>query len=273
MIVAQLTDIHIKPEGRLAYRQVDSAACIRAAVAQVNAAAPAPDLILVTGDLVDAGLPEEYALLRGFLAPLRAPVFLMPGNHDARGPLRAAFPDHAYLGAGEGPICYAIEAFPLRIVALDSVVPGEAFGTIGAEQLAWLDRTLAAAPDRETLLAVHHPPFATGIGHMDAIGLRDADALAAIVSRHRQVRRIVSGHVHRAVQTLWAGTLASIAPSVAHQVALDLRADAEPMFYLEPAGFQLHRYTPETGIVSHTAAIGDWQGPFPFFDADGTLID
>lgn len=273
MIFAQLTDLHIKPAGQLAYRQVDTSACFEAALAHVQSQTVRPDLVLFTGDLVDAGRVEEYARLRQHLASLQLPYFLMPGNHDARDALRATFPDHAYLGAGDAPICYTIEQFAVRIIALDSLVPGASGGAIGLEQLSWLADRLAEQPARPTVIAVHHPPFATGIGHMDAIGLADSAAFADIVGRHRQVERVLSGHIHRPIHTRWAGTIASTAPSTAHQVALDLRPDAPSAFVREPAGYQLHMCTPAAGLITHTAVVGAWAGPFPFFDENGRLIE
>jgi 3',5'-cyclic AMP phosphodiesterase CpdA len=272
MILAQLTDPHIKPAGRLAYRQVDTTACLAATIDHLRAQPAQPDCVLITGDLADAGRAEEYARLRDELARLAVPVFLMPGNHDSRPALRAAFPDHAYLGVGEGAANYTIESFPLRVIALDSSVPGQGGGALGAEQISWLAVRLAEQPRRPTVVAVHHPPFATGIGHMDTIGLTDAPALAEVIGRHPQVERVLSGHLHRPIETRWAGTLASTAPSTAHQVALDLRPDAPSAFLLEPPGYQLHWLAPGGGVVSHTACVGTWPGPFPFFDG-GQLID
>jgi Icc protein len=271
MLLAQISDLHIKPRGRLAYRKVDTAACLEQAVASLLALRPTPDAIIVTGDLVDAGLAEEYGLLREILSPLRVPLFLIPGNHDLRAPLRAAFPEMRYLGT-DGPIRFTIEAFPVRIIALDSLVEAQSAGELGPDQLLWLEQRLAEQKDRSTIVAVHHPPFATGIGHMDQIGLRDAAALAAVIGRHPQVERVISGHVHRSIQTRFAGTIASIAPSTAHQVALDLRADASSAFCLEPAGYQLHYGVPGGGLVTHTATIGANSTPYPFFE-NGVLID
>jgi len=270
MLIAQITDFHIKARGKRAYRVVDTAQCLAAAVDALRALEPAPDIVVGTGDLTDYGRPEEYELLRELLAPLRQPVYLIPGNHDERAALRQAFP--GYFPA-EGFLHYTVEGWPVRLVALDTVVPGEAGGQLSADRLRWLDDTLAAAPDRPTVIIMHHPPFATGIAHMDKIGLEGADAFAAIVARHLQVERVLSGHLHRSIQALIGGhAVASTAPSTAHQVALDLRPQGPPAFKMEPPGYQLHLWRPETGVVTHTGVIGDFAGPYPFFE-EGTLID
>src|SRR5215470_7524092 len=109
MIIAQITDLHIKPPGRLAYRKVDTAAHLRRAVVHLNGLDPRPAVVLVTGDLVDGGASAEYAELRALLAPLAMPFYLVPGNHDARDALRAGFPDHPWLAGEGGFIHYAID--------------------------------------------------------------------------------------------------------------------------------------------------------------------
>jgi 3',5'-cyclic AMP phosphodiesterase CpdA len=267
MLIAQITDTHVLRPGRLAYGRVDTNACLAAAVDSLLREKPQPDVVLLSGDLVDAGAPEEYAHLRTLLAPLPMPVLVIPGNHDERRALAAAFADRGYLPQ-EGFLHYAVEHFPLRLIGLDSIIPGETGGMLCRERLAWLDATLAAAAERPTLIFMHHPPFATGIRGMDECGL-DAEAsaaLAAVLRRHRQVERIVAGHVHRTIQARFAGTAASVAPSTAHQVSLDLRSDAPVGYTLEPPGYHLHRYTPESGVVTHAVTLGAFPGPFSFSD-------
>ena len=140
-------------------------------------------------------------------------------------------------------------------------------------RLAWLERTLAEGAGRPTVLVMHHPPFATGIAHMDAIGLLEGAAeLGALVARHPEIERVLCGHVHRAIEARWHGTIASVAPSTAHQVRLDLSPKGASAFVMEPPGFQLHLWRDGLGIVSHTAAIGRFAGPYPFFDAGGKLV-
>jgi 3',5'-cyclic AMP phosphodiesterase CpdA len=271
MLIAQITDLHVKLPGRLAYRRVDTAAMLEACVATLVALAPRPDLVVITGDLVDLGTPEEYARLRALLAPLPMPLVVVPGNHDAREPLRAAFADGGYLPAA-GFLQFAIDHHPLRLVGLDTVVPGEGRGALCAERLAWLDATLAAAPAHPTLVLMHHPPFLTGIGHMDAIGLSGRDGFETIMARHPQVQAVLCGHLHRDIQTLVGGRRALTCPSPAHQVELMLAADAPSRFRMEPPGFMLHHWQ-DGRLVSHVAAIGDYPGPYPFFGPDGRLID
>ena len=272
MILAQLTDMHVKVPGTLAYRKVDTAAHLARAVAALNALDPQPDAVALTGDLVDFGKPVEYAHLRALLAPLRAPCLLLPGNHDDRDELRAAFPEHDYLPRA-GFLQYAADRGPLRLVALDTVIPMRGDGELCADRLGWLDRTLAAAPDRPTVVMMHHPPFLTGIAHMDEQGLAGRAGFAAVIGRHRQVERIICGHLHRSIQCRVAHTVASTCPAPCHQVALDLRPDGPSAFMLEPPGYQLHHWIDGTGLVTHTAVIGDFDGPYPFHDAAGRLID
>jgi Icc protein len=271
-LLAQVTDMHIKAGGKLSYRVVDTAGSLARCIEHLLQVPQTPDAVLFTGDLTDFGRAEEYDNLRSLLAPLPMPVFLMPGNHDNPEVMRAAFPGHAYLRQRPGRIDYVIDDFPVRLVALDTTVPQESGGALHAAQLEWLDETLAAVPARPTIVALHHPPFWTGIGHMDRIGLANPNALEAVIARHPQVERVVSGHLHRAIVTRFGGTIASTCPSPAHQVALDLADDAQSRFMMEPPGFQLHLWREGAALITHTAAIGDFAGPYPFYE-DGALID
>ena len=137
MIVIQLSDPHILAPGELLYRRFDTAEFLARAVAEINGLDPLPDVAVVTGDLVDHGDPPEYEHLRALLAPLAMPVFVIPGNHDAREPLRAAFAADGYLPA-DGFLQYAIEDYPVWLIALDTLTPGEAGGLVmlGAARLA-----------------------------------------------------------------------------------------------------------------------------------------
>lgn len=270
MLIAQITDFHIKLPGRLAYRVVDTSACLEHCVAQLMKLDPLPDLVLATGDLTDFGRPEEYRHLRELLAPLTMPVYSIPGNHDEREAFKAAFSDCAWLPGGEF-VQYVVDGYPLRLIGLDTVVPLQSGGALCEDRLDWLDRRLAEAPDRPTVIFMHHAPFTTGIAHMDRIGLANADGFGRVVSRHPQIEKIVCGHLHRAIDTRWCGNAVSTCPSPAHQVALDLRPDGPSAFMMEPPGYQLHWWN-GSQLVTHTAFIGSFAGPYPFFHGK-ELID
>lgn len=273
-LLAQLSDPHIRQPGQLTYRRIDTAPFLARAVAHLGQLPQTPDAVLITGDLCDFGRAEEYAHLRSLLAPLAMPVWLLPGNHDERDALRQAFPEHTWLGApGSGAVNYSVALGPLQLIALDTSVAGKAHGELDDAQLDWLAAELDRQAARPVLVALHHPPFRTLIGHMDRQGLlRGADRLAAIIARHANVERVLCGHLHRSIQVRFAGTLALTAPSPAHHVRLDLAPDAASAWTLEPPALLLHAWDGER-VVSHLQAIGDFDGPYPFHDASGRLID
>lgn len=268
MLLIQITDLHVRPKGRLAYGVVDTNRAVAEAVDAVLAFRPRPDAVLVSGDLTDLGLEEEYRLVRRQLDRLPMPVHVVPGNHDRRETMRAAFADRPELATDPVFLHYAVDLGDLRLVALDTVVAGESHGELCPARLAWLERTLSDAPDRPTIVMMHHPPFTCGIAHMDRINCRDGGSIGAIIARHPQIERIVCGHHHRPIQVRWHGTVVSVAPSVAHQVELGLEPTSPAAFVLEPPSFLVHLWLPGTGLVTHQATIGHWPGPYSFAAAD-----
>jgi 3',5'-cyclic AMP phosphodiesterase CpdA len=271
-ILAQLTDLHIREPGRLAYGRLDTAPFLRQAVDSIGRLKQRPDAVVLTGDLTDFGRADEYAHLADLLAPLVMPVYLMPGNHDDREQLRRSFPAHAYLGTS-GHVQYSVSVGDLQLVALDSVEHGQSGGRLCQERLDWLEAQLHQHADRPVVIALHHPPFQTLIGHMDRIGLREgAQAFEDLVAGHPQVERIICGHLHRTIYARFGNTVVSTAPSTAHQVCLDLHRDAPSAWVMEPPGFHLHAWSGVGRLVTHAAASGQFDGPHPFHDG-GALID
>lgn len=272
MLIAQITDPHITAGRRFAYRRVDTATALERCIAALESLDPRPDVVLMTGDLTDVGQPEEYGLLREILTPLSIPFHMVPGNHDDRRNLHAAFPAAAPVNA-DGFVQYGIEAGPLRLVGLDTVTTGRPEGELCPRRLAWLADELAREPERPRLLFQHHPPFRTGIRHMDVQNLvRGGDALAALVQQAPGVQAILCGHLHRSIFARFGGVLVSTAVAPAHQVTLDLRPDAPPSFTMEPPGFHLHLWSEEQGLVTHVAPLGSYDGPYPFFGEGGDLL-
>src|SRR5215475_10636497 len=194
--IAQISDLHIKPPGTLAYGRVDTAKALERCVAALNAFAPALDFVVISGDLADTPNAEEYDDLKRLLAPLKLPFAGIPGNHDGRELMRAAFPRGPY-AFPSGALNQKIEVGALDLLLLDSSVPGKPHGELEAQTLRWLDETLSASSDRPALLFLHHPPFIAGIWHMDRQNLQNAGELAAIVRHHPRVQIVATGHVHR----------------------------------------------------------------------------
>ncbi len=251
MIIAQISDTHIlarSSDRAVGPQRADS---LRRCVADINRRRP--DAVVHTGDITQHGRPEEYAHVREILAPLRAPLYLIPGNRDDRDALGAAFADHAYLPRNGGFLHYAVDDHPVRLVAIDSTDAGERKGVFCEARQAWLDDTLGRAPQAPTVLLVHHPPFDIAEHYLG--GYRrpgDAEALAAVVARHPQVVRLLCGHVHCPVEVPWAGTVATTMPSVAPDVRQGVEAlagDHAPMYHL-------HAMT-DAGLVSDLRIVTD----------------
>jgi 3',5'-cyclic AMP phosphodiesterase CpdA len=223
-----------------------------AAVESVRAVRPQPDAVLLSGDLADHATDEEYEHLHELLAPLQAPVYVLPGNHDDRRALHR----HFGVPGGDGePVRYSVDLGPLRLVVLDTTRPGEASGALKGDQLDWLDAELAAAPEQPTLLAMHHPPLVIGVPSWDEIGLASADrhALGDVIERHQQVRRVVSGHFHSTITGELAGRGVLVVPSTYVQTRLDFNV-RELELTSELPGFAIHAVV-DGELVSHIKAV------------------
>jgi 3',5'-cyclic AMP phosphodiesterase CpdA len=272
MLIAQITDTHVSTPDSVNDRFFRTAEHLERAVAHLNRLAPRPDVVLITGDLVERGEPEEYARLRAILAPLAMPCYVIPGNHDSREHLARAFADRGYLPQDGGFLHYTVEQWPVRLVALDTQVPGSPGGHLCEERLDWLDARLAEAPGRPTVVFMHHPPFATGLVAMDAMGLTGGDRLADVIRRHPQVERVLCGHVHRPMTRRFAGTVASTSPATAHQIALALAPARHLAVVMEPPACMLHLWLGgDAGLVSHLSVIGDERPPLTLYDGQRWL--
>lgn len=265
MLIAQITDLHLRPRGLPAYRVSETNMMSERAIDALIALRPQPDVVLVTGDMTDCGLIEEYELLKSLLARLPMPVFMVPGNHDRRDNLKRVFGDWPSIASDPDFVQFTVEQFPLRLIGLDTLIPGESGGELCRRRLDFLRTALAAQPERPALIFMHHPPFDCGILHMDRIRLLSgASELAEIVRAHGRVERILCGHHHRPIETLFGGTIASIAPGVAHQVAFDLTEEHDGALVFEPPAFRIHRWREGEGLVSHMVYVERHPGPFPF---------
>lgn len=259
MIIAQISDTHVTAVGGQVDQQYATADHLQRAVTHLTRLPAPPDLVLVTGDCVDTGSAADYARFQDLLRPLTMPVYVIPGNHDDRDRLRDAFGPQ-----GAKPMAdfaqYVVDDWPVRLIGLDTNVPGQPGGSLCPERLRWLADRLAEAPDRPTVLFLHHPPFLTGLHVLDQMGLAGAEAFGAIVARAPQVERILAGHIHCAMQRRFHGTLALTCPSTAHQIYPDLQHEERLSVVMEPPTCLLHVWRETTGLVTHPSPIGEY-GP------------
>jgi 3',5'-cyclic AMP phosphodiesterase CpdA len=235
LLLAQISDPHL---GEPARDGVEPEGCLREVVAALGRLPNRPDAILVSGDLAEHGSAAEYRLAAETIGALEVPVHVLPGNHDDRATMRAAF---AIPGDGDAPIDYTVDLGALRLVVVDSMIPGEDRGGLEAGQLERLDAELAAAPERPAIVAMHHPPLVTAMADWDGVNLPAPErrALAQIIARHPHVRAIVGGHLHRITASTLAGRPVLAAPSTYLQARPDFVAETVELYAGAP-GFALH---------------------------------
>ena len=209
---------------------------------------PKPDYIIATGDLTESGTHAEYVRLREILDDHpTVPIYLLPGNHDRCEPLRDVFWDHEYLRESPHGVLFTIESRSLRTIALDSSDEGRPGGYLSEARIEWLCRRLRERPNTPTILALHHPPFPTGIARCDRQQFEGRASLARTAQMHPQIRRIICGHVHQPLAARWHGTIGVTAPSTAPTLALHPSAIG---LSWEPGGFLIHRYEQDTGLTT-----------------------
>jgi 3',5'-cyclic AMP phosphodiesterase CpdA len=182
-LLVQMSDTHIEAPGKLLYGKVDTAVHLQESVREINAMQPQPDLVMVTGDLVETPSEVSYAHFSSLLMPLRVPVFLMPGNHDDPQLMLELYGDTPMFPAIHSTLQYAIDDFPVRILALNSHFQGSELPDFGTDRLQWLQQTLAES-ERPTLIAIHHPPMKTGIGFIDMVGAQWYTGIRDVIAQH-----------------------------------------------------------------------------------------
>ena len=250
-LIAQITDSHVG----FGPGDGDSAAALAAAVDAVLAIDPAPVAVLFTGDLTEHGRPQEYERVRELIAPLPMPVHPLVGNHDDRGELRAAFSDHAGVAAATEFVQYTAQCGPVRLVACDTAVSGTGAGSLDGGRLDWLQAELAAGDDSPVIVAMHHPPIATGMYEFDEeIPLAAADR-AALSRVDGRIDLFVAGHIHLTIRGTVGGRPVFVSPSVYLQAELDLRPGARVRLIPDPPGFGLHVHGADPALISHVRPI------------------
>jgi 3',5'-cyclic AMP phosphodiesterase CpdA len=236
-----LSDLHLTAPGKLVHG-IDSWGNVEQTLARIRRLSEKPAWVVVSGDLSEDGSAQSYEVLNGVVRDLEAdgiPVLLALGNHDARGTFRQVVLGETGNDDAQ-PWCFSRQINGVRVIVLDSVIPGETGGALGETQLAWLERELNTATSGGTLIVLHHPcRLAAPARHFPDFILREAAALEAIVARSpERVHGILAGHSHQANAAPFSGTLHATAPAVLCQ--LDFFA-GETYVPVPGAGFNLCR--------------------------------
>ena len=260
--ILHISDTHIVPEGQLVSRRLETADALKRLVDRIvgirRQIGPI-DAVLVSGDLSDDGSAESYSHFKALMAPLDCPLLVIPGNHDIRASMREAFAGSL---PPDGPLNWRRHIADITIIGLDTLVEGHGHGALAKETLTFLHDALTCTKGLPVLLALHHPPFASGIAFMDDIGLTNIAAFHDVIAGHEGQLRIICGHIHSMMVTDVAGRIAISSPSPCSTFAFDRRADAPAGFMELEDGCLLHRW--DAGF--HTVRIGrdGGTGPFPF---------
>ncbi|KJL30863.1 metallophosphoesterase [Microbacterium azadirachtae] len=247
--LVHVSDPHLLAGGAALGGHFDVDSTLARTLAAIESATDRPDAIVVTGDLADLGEPDAYRRLRSMVEPvserLGAPVIWVAGNHDERPAMREHLLD---VPPAEDPITGVWDLSGLRVIALDSTVPGWHHGDIDAEQRAWLADQLRTPAPHGTLLAMHHPPVPSHIPFFDILELRHQDEFAEVL-RGSDVRGILAGHLHYSLHATFAGVPVSVASATCY--TMDVASPADRVNGMDAAqSFQLVHVHPET--ITHT---------------------
>jgi 3',5'-cyclic-AMP phosphodiesterase len=266
MIIAQISDTHLTLDSADVDRRMHDFA---STIADINALDPAPDIIVHTGDIVHNGRPDEYAQAAAILGEARAPVYVLPGNKDDRRNLRTAFSVRGYLAPGSDCIDYAVESYPVRLIALDTLSPGSAKGDFSAAQAKRLIEMINAETTKPIAVFTHHPPFEVMVGP-ERCHFETPDAMSRLRQALQHSGRVIavfSGHVHRAAE----GFVGTIPASVVQCIATTLRKGEYPSSMRTCPVYHLHRFDPTWGFATLTRIVNakaiQSQGASPSFDS------
>lgn len=270
MLIAQISDTHIKAQGELAYERVDTKKALILCIEHINNLIPRPDITIISGDLTDSGTIEETLIFKDLIQNLEIPYYIIPGNHDNQEVIREVFTDVSYF-EDKHHLHFFLD-LPLKIIALDSTCKNKSYGTLCEDRLTWLEKKLQRCENQKSIIFMHHPPINVGITHMDKQNLRlGSKELGDLLLKYPNVISVACGHMHRASYTLWNNTLISTAPSSSHQVVLDLQKESKEEFIMETPAIHLH-YWNDNQLTTHISYIGNFDGPYPFYDDKGNII-
>lgn len=266
MIIAQISDIHISGWGKKTYNIAPMAENLERSVEHINRLVPKPDVVIVTGDIAMGGLEEEVDRAAHILDKFQMPYYVVPGNHDDRSTLWSVMGGKACPSMADGFISFVIDDYDVRLIGLDSTSIGKPGGKFCTKREAWLDEQLSDNKKKPTAIFMHHPPIKCGVLETDEDGFEGGERFASIIDKYTNIERIVCGHIHLQANVRWHGTVVSTAPSTGMELVLDLTLKRESEFILEDPGYQLHFWTPQHDLITHTVYVRETNGPYLFKD-------
>ncbi len=269
MLIAQISDIHIASQGKKTYNIAPMAENLMRTVDHINKLKPIPDVVIVTGDIAMDALEDQVERAARILDKLQMPYYVVPGNHDDRSTLWSVMGKKACPAMPSGFINFVVDDYDVRLIAIDSTSPGAPGGKICNTRAAWLDAQLAQNTKKPTVIFMHHPPVKCGVLETDEDGFEGVERFANIVDKYTNIEHIICGHIHLQANVRWHGTVVSTAPSTGMELVLDLTLKRESEFLLEDPGYQLHFWTPQNDLVTHTVYVREIDGPYLFEDYPG----
>jgi len=273
MFLAQISDMHFRSQGRKLYDFVDVNSTNADVVNQLNALEERPDAVVITGDIVNCGLPAEYEVARRVLGHLQYPLYIIPGNHDDKAEfLKSMKPLCPLLGDDAENMHYAVDDFDMRLLFIDSSLAGESKGWLTDNTLAWLEAQLVQGGDKPTAVFMHHPPLKLGSAQMDRIACENGDKLLALIDRFPALCRVFCGHTHRLIFTQYRQATITTIPGTVHQVPY-FHENPAPYYNLEPAACLMHRLIEGAGLVSYLHSLAHYPGPYLYNTAISCPVD
>lgn len=269
MRILQISDFHLRGDGKLSFQVVDTASFLKSTKAHLEHVfaldGQKPDMIVVTGDIADSGDEKAYLMVYEALSSFNVPVYAVPGNHDRRDRMVRILKGWTIPNPQTTPfLCYAVQTEEARLLFLDTLNPGSHAGHMRDAELAWLDNELQSNKNVPTLIFMHHPPFITGLPAMDE-PFENREQMRTVLMKAPWAR-LCCGHMHRPIFTVWAGVPCVTAPAASMQIELDFTPEGGDTFRMETPGYLLHDF--EDGVFNtHVCQIykkTEFDGPYPF---------
>lgn len=263
--ILQITDIHLVAPPRLVSGRLSTFDIFKNAIDRIledGEKIGKIDAIVATGDITDTGDVESFGVFKNQIERLGLPYYLVPGNHDLQAPMLSCFDDVLRLETRSKKINWVQDINEIRLIGLDTSLPNESGGILDEKTLAFLSESILTAQDKPILIALHHPPFQSGIQFMDKIGLKNSQDLDAILNDVPNEIRLISGHLHSTMISSIGNNIAISSAAISSSFLVDYRENAPIGFSTTSTGYMVHEWN--NGFRSTCMPLSQVDGPHPF---------